>query len=200
MLINLNLMTMNSKLSKRNIVLLLFLLVIVGLRVIAPLSPDFKVIANFSGIGAMALFGGAYFKNNISAFLLPVLVLLISDLGLAATMGMDYGFYPGWYYTYIAFILMVLVAKLMINKVNVQNVLGAGLVAVFIHWIVTDFGVWIGSAAYPQTIAGFWACLVAAIPFEMKFLTSTLGYSALMFGAFEALKAKYPTLSLSKAV
>ncbi|WP_379091678.1 DUF6580 family putative transport protein [Pedobacter sp. UC225_65] len=113
---------------------------------------------------------------------------------------MDYGFYQGWYYTYIAFILMVLVGKLIINKVNVQNVLGAGLAGVLIHWIVADFGVWYGSTFYAQTIAGFWACLVAAIPFELNFLYGTLGYSALMFGIFEALKAKYPALSVSRTV
>lgn len=180
----------------RTAILLLFMLTIISLRVIAPLSPDFKMLANFSGIGAIALFGGAYFKNKINAFLLPVLVLFISDLGLSLTMGMDYGFYQGWYYTYIAFILMVAVGKLMIGKVNLTNVVGASIVGVFIHWIVSDFGVWIGSGFYPQTLAGFWACLVAAIPFELRFLSITLGYSALMFGIFEALKIKYPALSL----
>jgi len=187
---------MKTQTNYRTPVLLLFMLLIIGLRIIAPLSPDFKVIANFSGIGAVALFGGTYFRNSISAFLLPVLVLFISDLGLVVTMGKDYGFYQGWYYTYIAFILMVLVGKLIINKVNVQNILGAGLAAVLIHWIVADFGVWLGSTFYPQTLAGFWACLVAAIPFELKFLYGTLGYSALMFGIFEALKMKYPALNL----
>lgn len=190
---------MENKSNYRTAVLLLMMLIIIGLRVIAPLSPDFKLIANFSGIGAVALFGGAYFKNTLNAFLLPVLVLFLSDLGLVLTMGKDYGFYQGWYYTYIAFILMVLVSKLIITKVSVVNVFGASIVAVFIHWIVADFGVWFGSSFYPQTLAGFWACLVAAIPFELKFLYGTLGYSALMFGAFEILKTKYPALSLKNA-
>lgn len=191
---------MENKPNYRTPVLLLFMLLIIGLRVIAPLSPDFKIIANFSGVGAVAVFGGAYFRNRITAFLLPVLVLLLSDIGLVLTMGKDYGFYQGWYYTYVAFILMVAVAHLMIKKVNVQNVLGAGIVGVLIHWIVSDFGVWYGSTFYPQTLAGFWACLVAAIPFELKFLYATLGYSALMFGVFETLKAKYPALSLNRTV
>lgn len=183
--------------SSRLLVLLLLMVFIIGIRVLAPLSPDFKVLANFSGIGAIALFGGAYFKNKISVFLLPVLVLLISDLGLLLVMGKDYGFYEGWYYTYIAFILMVAVGKLMINKVTVANVLGASIVGVLIHWIVSDLGVFYGTAIYPQTLAGFWACLVAAIPFELNFLYGTLAYSALMFGAFESLKAKFPALSLN---
>jgi hypothetical protein len=186
---------MKSTANYRTPILLLFMLLIVGLRVLAPLSDDFKLIANFSGIGAVALFGGAYFKNKINAFLLPVLVLFVSDLGLVLTMGIDYGFYSGWYYTYIAFLLIVLAAYLIIKKVTVQNVLTAGVVGVLIHWLVSDFGVWYGSTFYSQDLAGFWACLVAAIPYEKNFLYGTLGYSALMFGVFESLKAKYPALN-----
>ena len=187
---------MKSTPNYRTPILLLFMLLIVGLRVLAPLSADFKLIANFSGIGAVALFGGAYFKNKINAFLLPVLVLFVSDLGLVLTMGVDYGFYSGWYYTYIAFLLIVLAAYLIIKKVNVQNVLTAGVVGVLIHWVVSDFGVWYGSPSYSQDLAGFWACLVKAIPFEIRFLEGTVIYGALLFGAFEILKAKYPVLKL----
>ena len=191
---------MEHKFNYRTPVLLLFMFLIIGLRVIAPLSPDFKIIANFSGIGAVALFGGAYFKNKVNAFLLPILVLFVSDLGLVLTMGLDYGFYSGWYYTYIAFILMVMVSHLIIKQVNPQSVLISGLVGVLIHWIVADFGVWYGSTVYPQTLLGFWACLVAAIPYEKNFLYGTLGYSALLFGVFESLKAKYPVLNVKSSV
>lgn len=186
---------MERSTNYRTLVLLMFMLIIIAVRVIAPLSPDFNVLANFSGVGAVALFGGAYFKR-ISAFILPFLVLFLSDLGLVVTMGKNYGFYEGWYYTYIAFALMVVVGKLMIKKPNVANVLGASLAAVLIHWIVADFGVWFGSTFYPQTIVGFWACLVAAIPFELNFLYGTIAYSAIMFTAFEGLKVKFPSLSM----
>lgn len=176
------------------------MLLIIGLRVIAPLSADFKLIAGISGLGAAALFGGAYFKNKLNAFLLPVLVLFLSDLGLVLTMGVDYGFYDGMQYTYIAFILMVLVGHFMIKKVTASNVLIAGLVSVLIHWIVSDFGVWYGSTTFPQNLYGFWACLVEAIPYEKNFLYGTLGYSALLFGIFESLKVKYPALNTTNTV
>ncbi len=191
---------MEQKTNYRTPVLLLFMLLIIGLRVVAPLAPDFKLIANFSGMGAVALFGGAYFKNNLNAFLLPVLMLFISDLGLVLTMGADYGFYSGWYYTYISFVLMVLVGHLIIKKVNGKNILIAGIVGVLIHWIVSDFGVWYGSTSFPQTISGFWMCLDLAIPYELKFLYGTLGYSALLFGVFESLKMKYPALRTKRTV
>ncbi|MGF1924070.1 MAG: DUF6580 family putative transport protein, partial [Bacteroidia bacterium] len=147
---------MEKKTNYRTPVLLLFMLVIIGLRIILPLSPTFKDIAGFSGVGAVALFGGAHFKNKINAFLLPVLVLFLSDLGLILTMGVDYGFYDGWYFTYISFILMVLAGHLIIRKVTAPSVLIAGLVGVLIHWVVSDIGVWYGSTEYAQNLYGFW--------------------------------------------
>jgi hypothetical protein len=167
---------------------------------LAPLSPDFKLFANFSGLGAVAIFSGSYFKNKFSGYILPILVLLLSDLGLALMMGESYVFYPGWYYTYIAFALMVLAAQILVKKVSVANVFVATLVGVLIHWIVSDFGMWLGFDTYPKTFAGFWQCLVAAIPFELKFLYGTLVYSAIMFMGFEVLKSKYPSLKQHSAI
>jgi hypothetical protein len=192
-----------EKLNKRTLVLILFavlfMFVIIALRVIAPLSPNFEFIANFSGVGAVAIFSAAYLKNKFSVLLMPALILFLSDLGLVFTMGKSYGFYEGWYYTYIALMLMVLIGRLIINKISVQRVLLASVAGVFAHWIISDYGVWLGSTVYPQNLTGFWACLVAAIPYELNFLVGTLVYAALMFSAFEVLTAKYPTLRLAKS-
>jgi len=191
---------MERKSNTRVLVLLLFIAVVIGLRMLAPLSSDFKLFANFSGLGAVAIFSGSYFKNKFSGYVLPILVLLLSDLGLALMMGESYVFYPGWYYTYIAFALMVLAAQILVKKVSVANVFVATLVGVLIHWIVSDFGMWLGFDTYPKTLAGFWQCLVAAIPFELKFLYGTLVYSAIMFMGFEVLKSKYPSLKQHSAI
>ena len=191
---------MERKSNARLLVLLTFIAVVIGLRMVAPLSSDFSMLANFTGIGAVAIFSGSYFRNKFAAYLLPMLVLLLSDLGLAVVMGKSWAFYTGWYYTYIAFALMVLVGQFLAKKVTVANVFAASLVGVFIHWIISDFGVWYGSTFYPQTLAGFWACLVAAVPFELKFLYGTLIYGVIMFVGFEALKAKFPSLKYSSAI
>jgi hypothetical protein len=192
-----------EKLNKRTLVLVLFtvlfMFVIIALRVVAPLSPNFNFIANFSGVGAVAIFSAAYLKNRLNILLMPALILFLSDLGLVFTMGKSYGFYDGWYYTYIALMLMVLIGRLVINKINVQRVLLASVAGVIAHWIVSDYGVWLGSGIYPQNLTGFWACLVVAIPYELNFLVGTLVYSAIMFSAFEILKVKYPVLRLAKS-
>ena len=175
------------------------ILAITAFRLLVTFNSDELKFANFSSIGAVALFGGAYFKDNLKAFAFPLLSLFLSDLILSATIFSKYssGFlYEGWYWTYIAFALMVLVGRIMLKNVNIINLLASTLVIVLIHWIVSDIGVWYHNPAYTQDIAGFWTCLVKAIPFEIRFLEGTVIYGALLFGAFEILKAKYPVLKL----
>lgn len=190
-----------SKFNPSTLILLVMIVFVSIIRIAAPFSDQFKEVANFSAVGAMALFGGAYFNTHLKAFGFPLLILVLSDLFLGLTIYREFGlFYPGWYWTYIAFALMVLVARAILSSVTVARLLGATLSIVLIHWIVTDFAVWMGGTMYPQTLEGFWLCLVAAIPFELKFLYGTLIYGTVMFGAFELLKSKYPYLKTVRSV
>ena len=75
-----------SKFNPRTMILLLIIIFVSIIRVAAPFSGDFKVIANFSAVGAIALFGGAYFNNNVKAFAFPLLILLLSDLFIAKNL------------------------------------------------------------------------------------------------------------------
>ena len=189
-----------STFNPRTLILLLIVALVTILRTVAPFSDNFGEIANFSAVGAITLFSGSYFKNSLQGYAIPLLTLLLTDVILSTTIYKEYsnGFlYEGWYWTYIAFAIMILVTRLIVKKVIVLNFFLGTIAVVLIHWIVTDFGVWYGSS-YPQTLTGFWLVLVAAIPFELRFLYGTLAYGALMFGAFESLKIKYPVLSLTK--
>ncbi|KQN38861.1 hypothetical protein ASE92_05415 [Pedobacter sp. Leaf41] len=191
----------NLKFNPRNLILLLIILVITLFRLLVTFNSDELQFANFSSIGAVALFGGAYFKDHAKAFAFPLVSLFLSDFILASTIFSKYsnGFlYEGWYWTYLAFALMVLVGRVLLKKINVVSLLSSTLAIVFIHWIVTDFGVWFQNPSYPQTLAGYWSCLVKAIPFEIRFLEGTLIYGAIIFGAFEIMKSKYPVLKMQK--
>lgn len=188
---------MDKKFNPRNAVLMLIIVLIAFIRVFNNFSTHITVLANYSPLAAITLFGSAYFKGNVKAVLFPLLTIFISDLVLFATVYHDYsnGFlYDGWMWVYSAFILIALIGKYIIQKINVQRIALAIIAAVFIHWIVTDIGVWIGSKTYPQTWTGFNACLAAAIPFELRLLTATIIYSAIMFGVFELMKRRNPTL------
>lgn len=180
-------------------ILLLFIFIIAGLRILLSTDPAFAPLANLSAVGAMALFGGAYLRSW-KAFAFPLLALFISDLFISrfAYWGGNWTFlYEGAGFVYGAIALMVLVGYFLLSQKTVGRFLLSSLAIVGIHWIVTDLGVWLGSSMYPQTLSGFWACLLAAIPFERNFLLGTLVYGGVMFGAFEWMKLRYPQLQLA---
>jgi hypothetical protein len=176
---------------------LLIIILVSLVRAAAPLSDNFNEIANFSAVGAIALFGGAYFNNSAKALGFPLLLLLLSDIFIAQSSGFGF-FYGGWYWTYIAFICMVLVSRFIIKKVAVHSLITALFATVFVHWIVSDIGAMYVPGLYEPTLAGYWLCLMNAIPFELKFLYGTAIYGLVMFGTFELLKAKYPYLNLAQ--
>lgn len=162
------------------------------------LSPEsFGAWANFTPVGAIALFGGVYLKNKWQAFLIPLVVLLASDLVLNYVyFGKFTLYYEGVLWVYLAFALIVLLGKAM-KTVKPLSILLSAFGAVLIHWIVTDFGVWLNNPAFEQNLSGFIHCLVLAIPFEKNFLGGTLLYSAVMFGGFELLKSYFPKLAVA---
>ena len=66
------------KINPRNAVLLIIIVAMAILR-IASFS-GWGPLTVFTPIGAMALFGGAYFNGNIKPFAFPLLTLFISDV------------------------------------------------------------------------------------------------------------------------
>lgn len=184
-----------SKFNPSTVVLLLIVILVSVIRAAAPYADNFKDFANFSAVGAIAMFGAAYFRNPVKAFGLTLLVLLLSDVFIAQTSGYGF-FYPGWYWTYIAFVLMIAVSRLLLKTINLQNLVTTAIAVILIHWVVADISAMYIPGLYPATLAGFWTCLVAAIPFELKFLYGTLIYGAVMFGFM----AWYPSLGFKKEV
>jgi hypothetical protein len=188
-----------QKINPRALVIIFFILVVAAFRVIINMNGPLFPLANFSPIGAMALFGGACFKSRSKSYLFPLLTLLASDVALSLLLLRPYesGFlYSGWYWVYTAFAVMVLAGRVVLKKINMKNIVIAIFTVIIIHWIVSDMGVWLQGTTYAKNAAGLWACLAAAIPFERNFLAGTIIYSGVLFGAFEWLQQKYPSFIL----
>lgn len=194
---------MKKQIDIRFLVLLL-VLVAVGVFRVLTTGKDMGPWVNFSPIGAMALFAGAYFSNQYKAFLTPVIILLVSDLMIMQLIYPEYsnGFlYDGWYWTYISFATMVGVGVLFRGQKFLQSVVFGGLLAGVVHFLISNFGVWLGGLAitgqpYPKTFSGLMMAYVAGIPFFKNLLLGNLIYGFILFGGFELLKAKIPTLQL----
>lgn len=179
--------------NPRTMVLLLFILLVAALR-FASFS-NWGPLTVFTPVGAMALFGGAYFTGNVKPFAFPLLTLLISDLVLSYTILAPYrnGFlYSGWVWTYGAFALMTIAGKLIIKDVTVKNVAIATVVSTLIHWLVSDIGGCIQENTFSFSV--YVSRLITAIPYEWRFFGGTAIYGAILFGAFELLQKKYTAL------
>ncbi len=161
---------------------------------------------NFTPIGALALFGGAYFTQKWKAVMFPLLILFLSDLVIQRFIyGGAYGsvFYSGWYITYGVFVLIVFAGGLIIKKVSLKSVLFAGIVASLGHYLITDFFCWMGSCVnvttglpYTRDLRGLFDCYVLALPFLKSFFMGTVFYSALLFGSFELALLRFPKLKV----
>lgn len=150
--------------------------------------------ANFTPVGAVALFGGSYFTDKWKAYLVPLLALIASDLLINYFKYNHAGLFEGSWIVYLSFAIMVLIGT-AIKKANVINVALASVAAVGVHWILTDIEPWIYSPQYAAGIVGYMQSLSAALPFELKLLAGTLFYCAILFGGFELAKRKYTVLA-----
>jgi hypothetical protein len=168
--------------NKRFIILTSFI-VVAALTRLLPHPP------NFAPIGALALFGGAYFNKKRYAFIVPMAAMLLADAFL--------GFHNTMLYVYGAFALVVGMGLWLKNNVSFGKVAGAAIGSSMLFFLITNFGVWLGSTFYAQNLTGLINCYVAAIPFYHYTLASDLLFSGILFGAFEWLKNYYPQLELS---
>lgn len=183
------------KFNPRIAVLLLFIVIVAALR-LASFS-GIGPLTLFTPVGAMALFGGAYFKGNIKSFLLPLLTLFISDIIVSFTIFPELRvglLYAGWYWTYLAFALITLAGKYFIKDVAVKNIVIAVIAATVIHWLIANVGMCVQENQFTASL--YWQKLVSSITYELRFMAGTALYTGIMFGAFELLQRRYPSLRL----
>src|SRR6185437_4099898 len=67
-----------QKINTRTIVLILMIIAAGAFRLVSYKYP--YVLSNFTPVGAIALFGGAYFTDKWKAYLVPLLTLFVSDI------------------------------------------------------------------------------------------------------------------------
>ena len=145
---------------------------------------------NFSPIGAMALFSGAYFGRKGLAFVAPLGALLLSDAVL--------GFYHGMATVYATDLLIVLIGSLALQRRSPVRIGVAAIASSVLFFLLTNVGMWLSSGFYPRTFAGLEACFVAAVPFFQNTVAGDLFYSVLLFGGFKVAELAVPRLRVGE--
>lgn len=141
---------------------------------------------NITPIIAIALFGGAYFKNKKVAFIIPIITMLITDVFL--------GFHNTMFAVYGCFAVSVLIGIFYLKTVNIGKVISASLLSSIIFYLVTNLAVWLFTGMYSNDFAGLILCYERAIPFFRNSLLGDLIYSGLLFGGFAFLERYLPVL------
>lgn len=136
---------------------------------------------NFTPLTAIALFGGIYLSDKTLSYLMPIIIMLFSDLFL--------GFSSISLFVYFSFIIISYIG-IKSKKPGIQNIILSSIV----FFIVSNFGVWI--LGYPKTWEGFVSCYTLAIPFFRNSLLGDLFYSGVMILSYN-LSSKY-LLNISK--
>ena len=149
---------------------------------------------NMTPMAAMALFGGVYFSDRRTAFLVPLAAMYLSDLALGFFV-YDFGcFHRLMPFVYAGFMVTVCLGMLIRPRLSPLAVGTAALSGSVMFFIVTNFGVWLAGNLYPKTLAGLLGCYIAAIPFFRNALIGDMAYTLLLFGGFALAQRYLPVL------
>ena len=178
---------------------ILLITAIVVFGVIARLLPH---IPNFAPMGAIALFAVAFYKRKSLALILPVTAWWLSDLFLNnsryATSEKISWFTLDQLFSVIALIIIVVLGGFLLKKLSVSKIILGSTGASLVFFIVSNFGVWISSSFYPNTISGLISCYVTAIPFYYGTLVGAIFYSFFLFGSFEFISKRLVKVSTNR--
>ncbi|HID20773.1 MAG TPA: hypothetical protein EYP14_00010 [Planctomycetaceae bacterium] len=147
-------------------------------------------------MAALALFGGAHFRDKVRAFLVPLGAMLVSDVVLYLTR---YSSYVGNAFStalvvYGSLALIAGIGLWIRDRRNVVTVAGACLLSSLLFFLITNFAVWVKSGMYPLTTGGLITCYVAAIPFFQNQLAADILFTAVFFGGFALIEGRVPQL------
>ncbi len=152
---------------------------------------------NFIPLTAVCLYSGAYVADRRWAVVLPLLALLISDLGIWAFTGhFSMGFPSDRWSAYVCGLITVFLGSGLASRawpLRAFDALGRGMLAEVIFFAVSNFAYFVVQTDLPHTPAGLIACFVAAIPFAGKSFASTAFYSVLLFSPLAIRAAGQPS-------
>jgi hypothetical protein len=185
------------KITKQLAISFILLIVIASLYRIMPGRPY-----GFAPQIAMAIFGGAIFKDKKFAFLLPLLAMFVSDclyqILYMNGVGSIYGFYDGQVLNYILFGGLTIFG-FFIKNLNVKKIALASIAAPTAYFLASNFFVWSSSSplaglSRPKTFAGLMMCYGDGLPFYPWSVASTFVFCAILFGSYYLMTKKSTTL------
>ncbi len=175
-----------QRFSPRTLTVTALIALAIGVRLFIYYVP-WVIPYNFTPILALGLFGGAWFTDRRSAFIVPLVAMALSDLLI--------GLYPMLPVIYACVAASVLLGfALRRARITPIRVILAAVGSASGFYLVTNFAVWLVSGMYPLTGTGLLASYVAGLPFYPATLAGTLFWSTALFGGYALLSRRFPKL------
>ncbi len=144
-------------------------------------------LPNFAPVAAMALFAGYFFRSRTVALFVPLSVMTISDCFLGSydwqMMAIVYGA-----------LMMPVFARGLLRKwfagegqsawAASAGLITSSLGASIAFFTISNFGAWLYSSTYEQTLAGMTHCYVQGIPFFRYTLAGDICFAVVLFGSY----------------
>ncbi|MEZ5046161.1 MAG: DUF6580 family putative transport protein [Chitinophagaceae bacterium] len=180
--------------QKKNILSVVFIIFIVA---IFRIVNNHLHIYNLIPIAALGIFSGSILKEKKYAYIIPLLAMLFSDIGIGLTSNMS-GFYGISQIVNYTALIGVTFLGTRLNRHTPLRIAGFSLTASLIFFIVSNFGTYL-SGYYGFGLESFINCYIMALPFYKHelatefFLNAFIGdllFSYFAFGMYHALNTK----------
>lgn len=145
---------------------LIFFITLFALSRIIPHPP------NFTPLISGAIFLPYLLEDKRAILLLPIAIMFLTDLVL--------GLHGLMIWTYSSF-LLIGALTLISFKLNLSRILLISIASPTLFFVITNFGVWMGSSFYPNSFDGLIACYTLGLPFYSNSLISTLLFSSCFY-------------------
>ena len=136
------------------------------------IAARFFLPANWTPVLALALFMPYVTQNRSIQVLMPIGVLLITDIFL--------GFYgQTMYFVYTSLILIALISNYQ-SKGSLLSLMQYSVSSVMIWHIIVNFGVYLNG----HDGSSFYQTYLLAIPFDLRLMASTIVFSLVFYSAW----------------
>ncbi len=170
------------------------LLVVVLYRIVSGFvgSADYQWLHNFAPVAAVALCGAVYLPRR-TAFALPLVMLLLSDIVLNVFHYHQPLFTFDILPRYVALALISVLGFALRGSANLPRLLGASIVGSVLFYVLTNTGSWLHEPGYAKNFAGWFQALTTGLPgfppawtFSRHTFTSDLFFTALFYLCMQA--------------
>lgn len=144
---------------------------------------------NVTPMTAICLFSGMVLGFKLISFIIPFIVLYLSDFLINNTIGkafiQDGGEIIFWSdfmtWTYLSYILIIGLSAIVLKKHNTSRVAIGAFGSGILFFVLTNFGSWLSFSFYPKTLAGLMLAYEGGIPFLRFSLLGDVAFALVLY-------------------